>query len=224
MKTQNWLGLGILIIAIAAIAYFIGPGSSNQPQSTSAPVVNNTNEQPAVAPAVSNVPAASYTDMVSSCQSIADGNIRNSSFEGDFSYQSDAQPIQATDQINFNASESTCYFTEHIVSFPKVYEDSDPSTVEKDYLYTAALSPNGVMQTPAKGDSEVGGPLPMAYCIISTYEYPTSGSTQTHCVDFELAQSGAGTNNYHANALGIGNTISQPQYEALVQEYMSAAQ
>jgi uncharacterized protein (UPF0333 family) len=218
MKTEKWLGLGILIIAIAAIAYFIGQGSSNQSQLTSAPAVNNTNEQPATAS------AASYTGMVSSCQSIADGNIRNSSFEGDFSYQYDAQPIQATDQINFNASESTCYFTEHIVSFPKVYGDSDPSAVEKDYLYTTALSPNGVMQAPAKGDSEVGGPLPMAYCIISTYEYPTVGSTQTHCVDFEVIQSGGGTNNYHANALGIGNTISQPQYEALVQKYMSSSQ
>lgn len=53
MKTEKWLGLGILIIAIAVIAYFIGQGSSNQPPST-----NTTSTPIAPATTISNTEKA----------------------------------------------------------------------------------------------------------------------------------------------------------------------
>jgi hypothetical protein len=48
MKIEKWLGLGILIIAIAVIAYFIRQSSNNNPTQSPAPVAvtNNTIQQP----------------------------------------------------------------------------------------------------------------------------------------------------------------------------------
>lgn len=64
MKTEKLLGLGILIIVIVAIAYFIGQSLNNQQQSTNVATVNNTNEQQVSVPAVQNKNSNSSTSAV----------------------------------------------------------------------------------------------------------------------------------------------------------------
>lgn len=44
MKTKNWLGLGIFIIAIGSIAYFIGQSSKNQPPSAISTTATTTSD------------------------------------------------------------------------------------------------------------------------------------------------------------------------------------
>lgn len=58
MKTEKWIGLGILIIAIAMIAYFIGQGSNNHPPSTNTASTNTTSTPIAPAPTISNTDQA----------------------------------------------------------------------------------------------------------------------------------------------------------------------
>ncbi len=91
MKTEKWLGLGILIIAIAAIAYFIGQSSSNQPQPASVPAVNNKNEQSATAPAVQNKNSNSSTPVA---------NMDNSYYETGSESLCSQEAQQLADSLN----------------------------------------------------------------------------------------------------------------------------
>lgn|GEM_PF-5824118 len=251
LADRKWMiGIGsvfLLLVLIAVVSSSLSPstsGTSNIASSSTSNTSTSTQgnsyantldaqaglsaeeatlvNQTVTSQASNGVPQASYSQMVSSCQSITDGNLRNGLYEQDFAPQSDTQPRQVSDNIYYNASQSTCYFTEHLIRYPAVYSTSDPYMVDAEYLYAAAISPNGVIQNAAQGDNVTGGPLSMAYCIISTYQFPTMGSTETNCFDFQLKQSGAGTSNYHASALGVGTKISQSQYAALVQEHMGA--
>ena len=89
-----WTILGV--IALVFVAYLIGQGSTNSD-------VQATGNTP--------VATASYDDMMNSCQSIADANLRNGFYETDYTPQTDTQPRKVSDSIYYNASQSICYFT-----------------------------------------------------------------------------------------------------------------
>lgn len=212
MKNTNWIVVSIVIIVLVAVAYFVGQNSSN-------PSINSDNQ---ITQESTPVGTTSYDDMVNSCKSIANDTLRNGFYEyGVYNDNLHTQPSVVSNNVFYNSSKSICYFSEDIIEYPKAYSASDPYQTEGFYLQAVALLPNGVAQHTAQGDSQQGTVLPIAYCNVKTYQYPTPGSQTTHCVDFQLKQTGAGTNNYHATALGIGNTISRAEYDALVQKYMS---
>ena len=210
-KNTYWIIVAVIILVIGA--YFIGQGSKNL-----AGIPDETGS------GGNKLSVASYDDMVSSCKSIADDNLRNGFYEyGLYNNNLHTQPSNVSNNVFYNASKSTCYFSENLIEYPKTYSATDSYKKEGFYLFAAGMLPNGVVQHTANGDSQQGTVLPMAYCTIDTYQYPTAGSQTTHCVNFQLKQTGAGTNNYHATALGIGNTISRSEYEGLAQKYMSAS-
>jgi len=59
MKTQNWLGLLILIIAIGVIAYFIGQNSNNQPPAAISTIATTTTQAPVATPSAPPTPTSS---------------------------------------------------------------------------------------------------------------------------------------------------------------------
>ena len=217
-NNKKYILIGVSVVILLMVAYFVGQSSNNQTQSTNTPTANNASAQSTPTPVAQNTnPSgyqAPYSGMATACQQIADYWLRSDLIE----FVAGTQSPTGSDNIYYNSSKSICYFTDDVTHYPQVYSILDPTSVETLYLRAVAMSPDGVGQKVVNG-SVMGVALPVAYCTLSAY---SKGSPETHCVTFNLIQTGAGTDSYTANALGIGDDISQPEYQSLVSQDMSA--
>ncbi len=194
----------IVVIALITGAYFIGQNSNSSVSSDDSKNLT-----------VGSTIAASNDEMIQSCQSIADKQLRTGAYESSAYSSINARQSIVSDTINYNASRSTCYFTEKLIYYPSAEyittagELTNPLNIETNYLYAAPMQPDGILQ-----DLQNVG-----YCTTNTYK-DSNRATETTCFDFQLSQSGAGTSNYKHDSLGVGVKISQVEYKALVQKYM----
>jgi hypothetical protein len=102
-----------------------------------------------------------------------------------------------------------------VAEFPNVYSVTDPYETGGLYLYSAALLPDGSLQTPNNN----GAVQMVTYANIRSFTYPKPAD-EIKYFDFNLKQTGIGTNNYSVQTLGVGNIISKEQFKALVSDYM----
>lgn len=222
---DNTVTIASWIIIVFIIILFINGNSQSQKVETKKPAENkttNNNEQDntiSTSAINNNTPVISSEEMSQSCQSVADAQLRNGYFESSVVNYSSAyiKPSKVTNLSHYDVQSSICYIVTATEVFPRVISVSDPSIILSVYLYGVAMTPEGEPQTPREGDSVM---QLSAWCIGSQYHYPKE-AYESKCINFNLRQIGAGTNNYSTKALGVGVTMSKTDFTSLLNKSMA---